>query len=55
MYCQKHSTMSYCSQERAELLFHTWKKFRRLDARGCWLPVCDAGPLWEVGNPNYSS
>ena len=35
--------MSYCSQERAELLLHTWKKFRRLDARGCWLPVCDAG------------
>ena len=24
-------------------MLHTWKKFRRLDARGCWLPVCDAG------------
>jgi hypothetical protein len=25
------------------MLLLTWKKFRRLDARGCWLPVCDAG------------
>ena len=27
----------------AELFPHTWKKFHGLDARGCWLAVCDAG------------